>query len=292
MATMNDIREIIVTGATGFLGAETVKRARAILPGAAVIAVPSPRHGGPDLAATDGASQLSAFHAVARPEQTLLIHTAAIVAWDDPASRSGNAAMGLNVARWAKQAGIGRNVLTSTVSVYPESARCDCATPPAPATLYGQGKLAAEQNWRAELGDKRCAVIRFAGIWGWQPRPTLFWNRVLQAAVSGESVSIRRRRSVRNYISLRDAAELLVRTGMAGTSGTFLAAGVERISLGDFIAQVSALPGTSLKIKDEDDGGSDEQYFEPSPQMLPHIRPFQTNLTDLWAHKPTGTTAR
>ena len=129
-----------------------------------------------------------------------------------------------------------------------------------------------------------------AGIWGWQQRPTLFWNRLLISAARGSSpepnLIIRRSRSRRNYISADEAARCLLRVGLDGIPGLFLAAGHETLDTQSFVQALRELPGSKLTVEWQDDGLDDEIVYLPSRELLGELNSFTDNLSATWANRP------
>lgn len=284
------MRTVVVTGSSGFLGGTLLKVAAKLAPDAAVVPIPSPRFGGLDLAQPDAPERLEDAIQITNAKETILVHAAAKVSWDTPEGLLSNAAMALNVATWARSIDIGFCVLVSSVNVYPSVAKADVSTPCEPQTLYGAGKLAAEHVWRLVLPQERTAIVRLAGIWGWQEHPTLFWNRLLLAAARGsppeDAPVARRAHSSRNYISDREAAECLLQAGMNRMTGLFVAAGRDAQDTGSFVEAVGELPGSRLCVEWHDDGGLDEQVYHPSAELAPWLKPFPEILSAIWDSKP------
>jgi nucleoside-diphosphate-sugar epimerase len=284
------MRDIVVTGASGFLGASLVEAARSLYPDARVRAISSPRQGGIDLTRPDAFERLRSEIRIPHPEEAALIHAAAIVELDESErALSGNAAIAFNAAKWARDAGLGFSVLVSSVSVYPSTSKIESADAAVePSTLYGVGKLAAEHVWRILLPEEQRATVRLAGIWGWQSRPTMFWNRILQAAVHGSAapLTVRRGASFRNYISAPEAAECLLRIAARKTHGLFLGAGRDTVDTRSFVSAVQELPLSRLEVEWQDDGGRDQSIFTPSPELLPYLKPFPEVLANLWQNRP------
>ena len=280
------MRDLVITGASGFLGGSLVEAAGNFCPDAQVHAIASPRQGGIDLARSDGFDRLRSEIRIPHPEEAALIHAAAIVELDESErALSGNAAIAFNAARWARDARLGFSVLVSSVSVYPLSPKIEVVeSTVAPSTLYGVGKLAAEHVWRILLPEEQRAMVRLAGIWGWQSRPTMFWNRILQAAVHGSAapLTVRRGASFRNYISAPESAECLLRIASNKTHGLFLGAGRDTVDTRSFVSAVQELPLSRLEVEWQDDGGRDQSLFTPSPELLPYLKPFPKVLANLW----------
>jgi nucleoside-diphosphate-sugar epimerase len=281
---LNHPKVVVVTGATGFLGGTLVQAARQ-LPGAEVIPIASPRASGVDLAAADTVERLTEAVHLHSPDETLLVHAAARIAWNEAAGLLDNAAMAVSLAKWAAQTGIGFAVLLSSISVSPEDRQVNASAPAVPNSLYGVGKLAAEEAWRLVLPAERRAVIRMAGIWGWQRNASLFWNRLLLAAAGsggGGRITAGRRASIRNYISVREAAACALGIGVARVSGNFLGAGARGVALSEYVDALRALPGSRLAVEWHDDGARDEVIYEPSSVLRPWLSSFEDELTAIW----------
>ena len=283
-------RTIIVTGASGFLGKNLLEYVGSSWPKASLVALDSPRCGGIDLTEPSAMEHLTSGIHISNPREAILVHAAAHVKWDTPDGLLANVCMALNISNWAKAADIGFCVLVSGVNVYGPLPCADVDTPCQPGTFYGLGKLTAEHVWRLILNKERSAIVRLAGIWGWQRRPTLFWNRLLLAAAqrprSGSEPIVRRFRSCRNYISVREASECLLQVGWNHMSGIFLGAGRDVVDTENFVKAVERLPGSRLSVVWEDDGGVDESVYSPSPELKEWLKSFPDELMTIWANKP------
>lgn len=289
-----EANDLIITGSSGFLGQSLLTAARTMFPQARLWPVASARHGGIDLTRPDAVGQMSSRIQPQNPGRSMLIHAAAVVEWNSRAALLDNAAMALNAAEWARQTGIGFSVLVSSVSVYPAAPSCDDQTPCQPSNLYGAGKLAAEHAWRLVLPPDRSAVVRLAGIYGWQTRPTLFWNTLLLAAAGllpEERPVVRRAQSRRNYLSAREASACLLQVGAERLPGAHLAAGRDTVDTAGWVTALEALRGCKLPIEWQDDGLPDEQIFQPSQVLLPALGGLCKELALLWEQRPQASGA-
>lgn len=277
---------LIVTGAGGFLG-EAIVEAAGRDGTFRVLPVLSPRAGGIDLA-SEAAPDVFAHLEIGDASAACLVHAAAVVEFDTPRAMLANAAMALHTALWARSMRIGFCVLVSSVSVLPFSDPAPSGRDP--RSLYGVGKLSAEYAWEALLPRDKVAVARVSGVWGWQRRPTLFWNRLLLAAArgasSGPSIRVQRRRSRRNYVSADDAARCLLGLARHRSAGTVTIAGRDAVDLGTFVDCVRRLPGSRLAFEDADDGASDETLYDASASVQRWLRSFPEALDAIWSGRP------
>jgi len=283
------IRHLIITGASGFLGGELATQARRLFPSVRITALHSPRRGGIDLADPKSANQLSRDLSIDDPAGTALVHAAAVV--QDAADLSANETMATQLAQWVQSIGIGFCVMVSSVSVYtPLPVRTPADASTQPVSAYGLDKLNAERIWQRILPAEKTAIVRLAGVWGWQRRPTLFWNRLLLAAARGsppEPIPVAlRKRSWRNYVSASEAGECLIQLAMNRMAGAFLVAGRSPMNTESFALSLQQLPGSRLVVDWRDDGSCDERLYSFSPEIAPWLQPFETVLSATWAAKP------
>ncbi|MBN1881990.1 MAG: NAD(P)-dependent oxidoreductase [Deltaproteobacteria bacterium] len=285
------IDTVIVTGASGFLGSELLICLKKTYPKATIIPIVSPRQEkGIDLCDDNVVSQLNQTYDIPHPDNTLLIHAAAYMDWHSREGIFKNVEMATNIAEWAKSQGIGFNIFVSSVSVYKQSEYADHTTGCFPETYYGIGKLTSEHVWRMLLPEKNRSIIRFSGIWGWQRKPTLFWNKLLISAATDShndsDLVITRAGSKRNYISYREASNCLIHIAKNRLHGTFLAAGKDMIDTKTFIDYLNKQKDSKLSVVWNDDGHQDEIFFKPSDEILDCLHPFEDEMEYMWSQKP------
>jgi nucleoside-diphosphate-sugar epimerase len=243
-----------------------------------------------DLAKPDAALRLAGSFRFERPESAVVIHAAAVVDNSEDGRRK-NAFMARQVAEWVRDSGVRTSVLVSTVSVYPDLPRVRLDSPLQPSTIYGMGKLEAEREWTNVLGNENTCIVRVGGIWGWQRRPTLFWNRLLLLAARGHEVGakpvIPSQGGFRNHVSRDEVAACLLKFAKRGNRGVYLLAGLDTLSISDFARALESLPGSRLSVRMQDTGSSSDEYvFEPSPEVVPYLQPFQKTLSAEWSQRP------
>jgi nucleoside-diphosphate-sugar epimerase len=85
-----------------------------------------------------------------------------------------------------------RFVHVSTSSVYGAEATGDEGTVPAPTSVYGVTKLAAEQLAlaRHREGSLRVAVLRIFSVYGPRERPDKFYPRLVRAILEGSEITL------------------------------------------------------------------------------------------------------
>lgn len=269
------------------MATEFVRLLRRMLPDCEVTELHSPRSGGPDLTGVT-AAELERRVPLHDPGSTAVIHAAARVESDTRDAAIDNLAMAVPVAEWARNVGVGFATLVSSVSVYGDLEYADETTPAHPSNLYGVGKRAAEVTWEAVLGEDRRCVVRLAGVWGWQRRPTLFWSDLLHVAARGvrqDKPVVMNPEARRNYISVYEAAACLLHVTAQRVAGCHLAAGAEDVDVATFVEALAALPGSRLEV-DARPGRPEARHYRPSTVFRPVLVPFSDALEAVWRQRP------
>jgi dTDP-4-dehydrorhamnose reductase len=238
---------VLVTGATGHLGAYLVRElaARGCEVGAWAHVRPAIVCGVPARAVelTDGAQVTSAYRAAA-PD--VVIHAAAISAVGD-CYRDPNRAEAVNVGGTAALAELctaagARLVFVSTDLVFDgERAPYMEADPPAPLSVYGRTKAAAE---RAVLAAAGHAVVRVSLLYGpaLAGRPS-FFDQQADALRAGRPVRLFHD-EWRTPLGLASAARALVGVATSDVTGVLHVGGPERISRLEMGQRLTAYLGT------------------------------------------------
>ena len=186
---------LLVTGAAGFLGGAVMRALAARFPGEAVVAVdletPRRANGPGRLCHVDVADATAVSEMMEALRPRVIVHAAAMTPTPEIESAQAPRIVAVNVAgtaavmQAAAAVGVRRCLLVSSQAVYGTSPSLPDpvpeTTPPAPETLYGITKLAAESVAQriAALHGISCAVVRVASLYGLsecasasRPRPT------------------------------------------------------------------------------------------------------------------------
>lgn len=231
---MSDHAEIVVTGASGFLG--RVLSARLRDRGHSVIAVSRTRFVPP---AEVTFRQVADYSDIRSPAGSVLIHLA------EPRDIKGSEADGekhavdtlrLSEALLAEHAGPA--IYASSVAVYGDlsDSRHKPTEAPHPLTRYGHAKVACERRFLAVGG----AVARFSNLYG----PGMAGNNVVSdilAQIPGSGpLTVRSADPVRDFLWVEDAADALIRIVERGSTGIFNVASGSSVSVGQ-LAQIMLL---------------------------------------------------
>jgi nucleoside-diphosphate-sugar epimerase len=215
-----DLGRVLVTGASGFLGAALVRHLNAL--GATVVAADVPAAGtaagGLEICDVTDAGAVAAL--VARSDVATLFHCGAVsgpmVMADQPAKIVAiNTAGATNVLEAARLAGVGRVVFCSSIDVYGsrhsgmvgEDAALD------PDTVYGASKAAAEQVLRAFRREHGLDAIALRLAWIYGPgrsTPTSL-EAMLRDGLAGRRARIEAHpHETTHYVHVDDAVRSLL----------------------------------------------------------------------------------
>lgn len=114
--------------------------------------------------------------------------------------------------------------LKATALVYAGSASSDRALDPGNFTSYGLTKGIAEQvfDWAFQRQDIRFCSLRFAQLFDTQGRccdHQAWFGRVIAYASRGQDIRMPRSDGVRNFMHVRDAADLMIRAAESKVGG-------------------------------------------------------------------------
>lgn len=150
---------------------------------------------------------------------------------------------------------------------------------PCADTNYGRSKLLAEQ--KIKESQAKYIILRSGGIFGKNGPGHLGINRAITGALAGEApTQYGLGRIKRNYIYVKDLAEIIYFCIENKKEGTHFVAGAEINSMGEMLRIIcnSFLNGKNLKISGEENGF--DQIIEHS-SCLPKGRSFKDAVLDI-----------
>lgn len=148
-----------------------------------------------------------------------------------------------------------------------------------PISPYIQSKWLAEQLLRAS-GVKH-SILRIGGVFGLKGPSHLGLNRSINAVVNGQRpVQVGDGAAERNYIYVKDAAAVICEVLNKSIEGTHLVAGSEVLSIAEMLQLLC--DGFSLNQNPEQIDGPNavDQIVTPSPQLT-LSRSFRDAVTDM-----------
>lgn len=279
---MKNTKSVLVTGATGFIGRETV--ASLSLAGYQVTS-------GVKRAARE-MKENEIFFDLTNPSEILalgndhafdvIVHLGAHVGWDGATESEMYVSNTLTtgcLAFLASQWNAHLVYASAAIVCGVRSQRIDSGTPVFPDTAYGRTKLLSEQL--IELSHVVHCILRMGGVFGSCGPTHLGLNRAIDRALKGTlPTQAGTGAALRNYIYVKDVAEAIVSVLQQRLEGTHLLAGTEITSMNQMLQAICDifLPGLQPKITEEPEAIS--QIIEPSI-YLPTTRGFREALLDI-----------
>jgi len=171
-------------------------------------------------------------------------------------------------------------VFASTAMVHGMNAeRIQVGSPLNPDTPYGRSKMLAEQLLQAS--GVKCCILRIAGVFGLNGPDHLGLNRAIASALHGKPpVQIGSGQALRNYVYVKDVAEIITYAIKMDLTGVHLVAGHQLTSVSQMLQLVcdTYLPGKQPFIIDGPE--ATDQIVTPST-ALPKTRSFHDALIDI-----------
>ena len=162
-----------------------------------------------------------------------------------------NRDLAIEVARRAKEVGVGQFVFMSSSIVYGDSAPAwegkpiTLGTPPAPANFYGRSKLEAEEGLRTLEGEGfSVAVIRAPMIYG----PGCKGNFLLLAKIARTLSFFPALENCRSVLYVDNLAEFVAQIIDREMGGLFFPQNSEYMSTSDAVAQLARAQGKKLHL--------------------------------------------
>ncbi|WP_455272996.1 NAD-dependent epimerase/dehydratase family protein [Rhizobium herbae] len=140
-----------------------------------------------------------------------------------------------NAASAIAVAGLVRD-LKATALVYAGSASSEQALDPGNFTSYGLSKGIAEQifDWALQKQSVRFCSLRFSQLFDTEGRccdHQAWFGRIIAYASQGQDIRMPRSDGVRNFLHVRDAADLMIRAGERDVAGVLDVAHPESLTI-------------------------------------------------------------
>lgn len=268
---MKNKKTVLVTGANGFIGRETVKRL--ICDGWSVI--PSTRH-----SATKGGAVLDLENPLIwdslqkLPPIDALVHLASDVDFGDNVLgkiyRTNIAATSV-LAEFSKLRNASFVFASSALVAGASAQRIDVCTSVQPDTSYTKSKWLSEQLIQSV--GVRHSILRIGGVFGLNGPEHLGLNRAIKTVVSGHRpTQVGTGSARRNYIYVKDVSAVISDVLMREIEGTHLVAGSEVQSIAEMLQLIcdDFLPGQSPEQIDGTQ--ANDQIIVPSTSLIPSRR--------------------
>jgi len=279
---MSDLKKILVTGATGFIGSAIAERLEEV--GYQVTRTTRRQ------SEVDGESML--YLDLSRPETIIgligeyrfdtIVHFGARIGWSGEIEEElfipNVIATGL-LANFAQKTD--SQLIFSSIAVVcgVTAEKITQDSPIGPDTPYGKSKWLAEELVNAS-GARHC-ILRIGGVFGLNGPDHLGLNRAIAGAINQTAPQLHGRGNARrNYVYLWDVAETVEHIIRNNIEGTHLLAGSEQSSIRSMLKEVCAvfMPGVNPVQHFGDD--ATEQLIMPSSD-LSETRSFRSALEDI-----------
>ena len=220
------MRTAAIIGARSMLGSQLVKR----LQQRGIVTVTIGRSEADDI----GFDLMAPVaHIPADVAADVVLHCAASFAGDNEDGFRRNFAA--NAASAVAVAGLVRD-LKATTLVYAGSASSDQALDPGNFTSYGLSKGIAEQifDWALQRQNVRFCSLRFSQLFDTEGRccdHQAWFGRVIAYASRGQDIRMPRSDGVRNFLHVRDAADLMIRAAERDVAGILDVAHPESLTI-------------------------------------------------------------
>lgn len=283
---------ILVTGASGFIGAALIRRLAQA--GHDVTAMAGTRVGEGARGTTwvRGDLAVADVFSVVPPRVDAVVHLAQARAHRDfPARAREIAAVNVGgtvaVLDYARRAGVGIVVVASSGNVYgPSSTPVAETVAIAPRDFYGATKASAELLTAAYRSSFRTSIVRFFGVYGaGQPADRLFPSLV-SAVRTGDPIVMDATGGPRlNPVHRDDAVEALVRLVESGGPECINVAGPDVVSFRDIAEAIGAELGIAPRLCEASRAGTldliaDISLLRAALPPLPRVR-FRYGLREL-----------
>ena len=274
-------RRVALIGATGFLGAATKVAFRTAGHHVTTVGRSVVNDVRVDLAKT---GEIPSALDQARCDS--VVNCAAAVDWDahvTPMMYAVNVLAPAIIAQWCCVTGA-RLIHVSSTLVYGARRKRVVATDNESAdTAYARTKLVGDQA--IQVSSAEATIVRFCGIFGADGPTHLGLNRAIRDAKACKPLSIVATGSARrNYIYVKDAADMLIELLDRSWSGVFVSGGSQTTAIREMVEIISSISGCGDSPAFVAGVEASDQIVEPSPG-LPQTRTFRAACEDIFADR-------
>lgn len=152
-------------------------------------------------------------------------------------------------------------IYTSSISVYPlkQGGRLTEETSPEPENVYGTSKLAGEYLIRTMFSEVVCFILRYSSIYGFGQYPGTVLPIFLDKALKGEDITIHGRgQRKQNFIYIKDVVKALLLCLEAEEGDTLNIGSGEANSMKELAEEIISITASKSEVKfiDAEEGSS------------------------------------
>lgn len=272
--------KVLVTGANGFIGKETLKH----LAGDNWAVFPTMRNSpNPEVFELDLESPNLPLELKALPKVNAIVHLAARVAY---AGESLDELFRANIAATSSLLLLAKEMdaffvfssaalISGTKSIHIDSSSLEI-----PDTEYMKSKLLAEELIKAS--GVRHSILRIGGVFGLDGPEHLGLNRAIKAVVHTERpIQVGLGNAKRNYIYVKDVAAVIAEVLSKQIEGTHLVAGREETSISEMLVGLCDVFHIQQGPESVDGAIATDQLITPSDAFTPS-RSFRDAVLDIY----------
>jgi UDP-glucose 4-epimerase len=281
---------IVITGASGFIGAQLLQAARAADGAGTVTAFSSRPAAGSSIVydATAPGFGLDTKALALIEAADVLIHAGAFTpknAAEANALEGNNGNIALTAKLLALPFGNLKKILfLSTLDVYAVAERISETTPAQPASLYGLSKLYCESMVSLYAAQRRIdgQILRIGHVYGpGEEKYAKFLPRAIQNIVAGNDVELWGDGSeLRSFIYIDDVVRaILAALALEGNPGIINIVGGQPISIRQLLDKLIAISDRPVRITQREFNGPKRDFVFDTAKLKQYLLPEESDFT-------------